>query len=76
MNDPGRKTILWVIATFALAMFPQAVSMPVPVLLATLLPLAWRIGSEFNKWKPLPALLRHGATVIGLATLFMSYGDL
>ena len=76
MNDPGRKTILWVIATFALAMFPQVVSMPVPVLLATLLPLAWRIGSEFNKWKPLPALLRHGATAIGLATLFMSYGDL
>ena len=76
MNDPGRKTILWVIATFALAMFPQIVSMPVPVLLATLLPLAWRIGSEFNSWKPLPALLRHGATAIGLATLFMSYGDL
>ena len=76
MNDPGRKTILWVIATFALAMFPQAVSMPVPVLLATLLPLAWRTGSEFNNWKPLPALLRHGATAIGLATLFMSYGDL
>ena len=76
MNDPGRKTILWVIATFALAMFPQIVSMPVPVLLATLLPLAWRIGSEFNNWKPLPALLRHGATAIGLATLFMSYGDL
>jgi transglutaminase-like putative cysteine protease len=76
MNDPGRKTILWVIATFALAMFPQVVSMPVPVLLATLLPLAWRIGSEFNNWKPLPALLRHGATAIGLATLFMSYGDL
>ena len=76
MNDPGRKTILWVIATFALAMFPQVVSMPVPVFLATLLPLAWRIGSEFNNWKPLPALLRHGATAIGLATLFMSYGDL
>jgi len=76
MNDPGRKTILWVIATLTLAMAPQVASMPLPVVLAAVLPLAWRIGSEINHWKPLPAFIRHGATVLGLATLFMSYGDL
>ncbi len=76
MNDPGRKTILWVIATLTLAMAPQVASMPLPVILAAVLPLAWRIGSEINHWKPLSALIRHGATVLGLATLFMSYGDL
>ncbi len=76
MNDPGRKTILWVIATLSLAMAPQVANMPLPVLLAAVLPLLWRIGSELYNWKPLPALIRHGATVLGLATLFMSYGDL
>jgi transglutaminase-like putative cysteine protease len=76
MNDPGRKTILWVIATLTLAMLPQVASMPPPVLLATVLPLLWRAGSEINNWKPLPALIRHGATALGLVTLFMSYGDL
>ena len=76
MNDPGRKTILWVIATLTLAMAPQVASMPLPVVLAAVLPLVWRIGSEINHWKPLPALIRHGATMLGLVTLFMSYGDL
>jgi transglutaminase-like putative cysteine protease len=76
MNNPGRKTILWVIATLALAMSPQLASMPAPVLLIALAPLLWRFGSELYNWKPLPALVRHGATVGGLAILFMSYGDL
>lgn len=76
MNDPGRKTILWLIATLLLAMLPQVLSMPVPVLMAAVLPLLWRVGSELNNWKPLPAWVRHGATVLSLATLFLSYGDL
>ncbi len=76
MNDPGRKTILWVIATLALAMLPQLVSMPLAVALIAVAPLAWRIGSERSGWKPLPALVRHGATIAGLAILFVSYGDL
>jgi transglutaminase-like putative cysteine protease len=76
MIDPGRQTILWVIATLLLAMLPQAVSMPFPVLAAALLPLAWRLGAELNGWKPLPAVVRHGATLLALAALFMTYGDL
>jgi transglutaminase-like putative cysteine protease len=76
MNNPGRNTMLWVIATLTLAMLPQITSMPLPVLVATLLPLAWRIGSELNHWNPVPALIRHAATVSALAVLFLSYGDL
>jgi transglutaminase-like putative cysteine protease len=76
MNDPGRKTIVWVISTLILAMLPQLFSMPLPVLVMAVVPLIWRLGSELSNWKPLPALVRHGATVTGLAILFMSYGDL
>ncbi len=76
MIDPGKKTTLWLMATLALAMIPQALSMPPQVLLVAVLPLLWRLGSEFYRWQPLPALVRHGATALGLVTLFLSYGDL
>lgn len=76
MNDPGRKTILWVIVTLALAMGPQLATMSLPVALIALAPLAWRFGSEWYGWKPLPAWVRHSATAAGLAILFVSYGDL
>lgn len=76
MNDPGRNTILWVIATLAFAIAPQLLTMPLPVAVVALAPLAWRAGSVRSGWKPLPALLKHGATVAALATLFLSYGDM
>jgi transglutaminase-like putative cysteine protease len=76
MNEPGRKTIFWVIATLVLAMLPQAANMPLPVLFASLLPLLWRVGAEFKRWKAPPPLLRHGATLTVLATLFLSYNEL
>lgn len=72
----NRKTTLWLIATLLLAMSPQAVGMPLPVLVIVLLPLLWRIGAELQEWQPLPALVRHSATVAALAALFLSYGDL
>lgn len=76
MKDPGRKTILWVIVTLMLAMAPQLLSMPLPVVLIAIAPLAWRFGAEWSGWKPLPAWVRHGATAAGLVILFVSYGDL
>jgi hypothetical protein len=76
MKNPRRKTILWLISTLMLAMLPQVISMPLPVLMVAVLPLLWRLGSELNGWKPLPALVRHGATALALAALFLSYGDL
>ena len=44
MNDPGRYTILWVIATLCVALVPQAMSMPLPVMIATALPPALEGG--------------------------------
>ena len=76
MIEPGRKTILWLIAMFSLAMFPQLLRMPLPVALMTLLPLGWRLGAELRGWKPLPAMLRHGMTALALVTLFAAYGNL
>jgi len=76
MIEPDRKTILWLIAMFSLAMFPQLLRMPLPVVIMTLLPLGWRLGAELRGWKPLPALLRHGMTALALVTLFAAYGNL
>ena len=76
MNGLNRNTMLWVIATFALAMLPQLLRMPPAVAALTVLPLAWRVSSEFRGWKPLPPLVRHGLTALALLALFFSYGDL
>ena len=76
MNGLKRNTTLWVIATFTLAMLPQLLRMPPAVAIMTLLPLAWRVSSEFRGWKPLPALVRHILTVLALLALFFSYGDM
>ena len=81
MTGPGnmqasQKTTLWVIATLSFAMAPQLVRMPVPVVIMTLLPLMWRIGAEIRGWKPLPVLVRHGATAVALLTLYFSHGSI
>ncbi len=64
------------IASLSFAMVPQLVRMPIPVVIMTLLPLIWRIGAEIRGWKPLPALVRHGATVLALLTLYFSHGHI
>jgi transglutaminase-like putative cysteine protease len=74
--DPGRITMMWVIATLTLALLPQLVRMPLPVAGMTLLPLLWRVGAELRGWKSLPALVRHVMTALALVVLFFSYGDL
>jgi transglutaminase-like putative cysteine protease len=76
MIAPGRKPMLWVIATLAVAMTPQLLRMPLPVAVMTLLPLMWRFGFEYRGWHPLPTLVRHTATGLAVAALFMSYGNL
>ena len=76
MSAPNRTTTLWVIATFALAVLPQLSRMPAAVAAMTVIPLAWRVASEFRGWKPLPAAVRHGMTALALLALFFSYGDL
>ncbi|MDT8320660.1 MAG: DUF3488 and transglutaminase-like domain-containing protein [Xanthomonadales bacterium] len=73
---PSRKATFWVMATFAAAMIPQLLRMPPAVMLMTLLPLFWRLAAELRRWKPLPGLVRHGATILALAAMFFSYGGL
>lgn len=76
MIRPGKTSMLWVIATLGIALLPQLARMPLPVMAITLAPLAWRIGAELNRWKPLPNLVRYAATAISLATLVLSHGGL
>ena len=76
MNDAVRQAMLWDIATFTVAMFPQLLRMPPLVALLVVLPLAWRVTAEARGWKPLPGALRHSLTVLALLVLFFSYGDL
>ena len=76
MTGPSQKATFWVIASLSVAMLPQLLRMPFSVVLITLLPLAWRTGAEIRGWKPLPALVRHGATAIALLTLYFSYGNI
>jgi transglutaminase-like putative cysteine protease len=76
MIDPGRITMLWVVATLSLAMLPQLLRMPLPVATLALLPLTWRVAAELRGWRPVPALLRHGLTGLALVVLFVSYGDM
>jgi len=74
MIDPGRITMLWVIATLSLAMLPQLLRMPLPVAAFALFPLAWRATAEVRGWRPLPNVLRHSLTGLALVVLFVSYG--
>ncbi len=75
MMNPDQKSIFWVIATLSVAMAPQIVRMPLPIIAMALFPLLWRIGAELLGWKALPALIRHSATILALLTLFFSYGN-
>ena len=75
MNGLYRNTMLWVIATFALAVLPQLARMPPAVAALTVGPLAWRVLSDMRSWQPLPAWIRHGFTALALLALFFSYGD-
>jgi transglutaminase-like putative cysteine protease len=76
MTRAESKTILWVIATLALALLPQMERMPTSIVLITLAPLTWRALAEFRRWKPLPAWLRHSATALALVALFTAHGNI
>ena len=76
MNGSHKYAMVWVIATYAVALGPQLPRMPAMLAVLTLFPLAWRIGGELRGWKPLPTLVRHGLTAAALITLFFSYGPL
>jgi hypothetical protein len=73
---PGRKSMLWVMATLGVALSPQLIRMPLAVVAITLAPLIWRASAELKGWKPLPNLVRYAATAISLGTLVLSHGGL
>ncbi len=76
MIRPSRNSILWMIATLAVALAPQLPRMPLAAALITVLPLAWRFAAEIKRWQPLPKLLRYIATALSLLTLVVAHGGL
>lgn len=71
-----RRGILWVIATLAISMLPQLVSMPFHLVPITLLPIVWRLLAAFRNWKPMPMVMRIIATAVAVAALVATYGGL
>jgi len=70
------KSILWVIATLAIAMGPQFPRMTTPVAVMCLAPMIWRLFAEIRGWKPLSKLVRYAMTGLSLFVLVVSYGNL
>ncbi len=68
--------MLWVITTLVVAAMPQFVLMSLPLAMACLFPVLWRIMAELKDWQPLPAWIRYFAVGLALALLAFSYGDL
>ncbi len=71
-----RAGILWVIATLCISMLPQLITMPRHLMVVTLLPVAWRLLTEFRNWKPMSLLLRILATAFTVTVLVGTYGSL
>jgi len=76
MNLQRSNSMLWVIATLAVATIPQFLRMTFPVALMTLAPLLWRFGAELNGWKPLAKLARYAITALSIGAVVISYGGL
>jgi len=76
MKELRSNSILWVIATLAVATVPQFPRMTFPVAVMTLVPLLWKLGAELNGWKPLANLARYAITALSIGALVVSYGDL
>jgi len=70
------NSMLWVITTLLLAALPQFTLMSLPLVLACLFPVFWRILAELKSWPPLPGWVRYSAVGLALALLAFSYGDL
>jgi len=70
------NSMLWVITTLLLAALPQFTLMSLPLVLACLFPVFWRILAELKSWPPLPGWVRYSAVGLALTLLAFSYGDL
>lgn len=75
-NLLDQQSSLWVIATLVFCMLPQWLSMPVHLMLITLLPVVWRTLAAFRHWKPMSMLLRVLAAAVAVTVLVLNYGGI
>ncbi len=76
MKSNSQLGMMWVMATLAVTIFPQGVTMPPHLLPVIILPLIWRLVAEFRDWKPVPMLIRVTATGLAVFILMVTYGGL
>lgn len=72
---PDTRSMMWVMATLAVAMSVQLFRMPMWITLLTLGPFLWRVAAELKRWPPLPPAGRFVALGVALVVLFLSYGN-
>ncbi len=72
---PDARSMMWVMATLAVAVSLQLVRMPIWILVITVLPFIWRIASELKRWPPIPTVGRFIALGIALLILLFSFGN-
>jgi transglutaminase-like putative cysteine protease len=76
MSSNSQKSLIWVIATLAIAMLPQLRSMPGHLALLAILPLVWRLAAELRGWRPIAGWLRVALTLTAVFLLAATYGGL
>ncbi len=74
--DSRSNSLLWVIATLAIAALPQMLLMPWLLVIACALPILWRVFAHIRELPPLPAWLRYAAVGLALVSLAVAYGGL
>ncbi len=76
MKTTTQKGMLWVLATLAVAVTPQLMSMPLHLVPLAVLPIAWRTAAELRGWKPPAQFIRVGLTLFSVFLLVATYGGL
>ena len=76
MKNSTQHGMFWVMATLVIAIFPQIATMPPHLVPLVLLPIVWRLLAELKGWKPVPMLIRIGATLVAVFVLVSTYGGL
>ncbi|NND45820.1 MAG: DUF3488 domain-containing transglutaminase family protein [Xanthomonadales bacterium] len=76
MKARRQAAMPWVMITLALAVIPQAASMPAQMIPLIILPIAWRWAAEYRGWGPVPLPLRIAVTGAAVLVLVVTYGSL
>lgn len=70
------RSMMWVMATLAVAMSVELMRMSLWVIPIALAPFLWRVSAELKGWPPVHAIVRFAALGGALLVLVMAYGNI